>query len=137
MKFRLMSSIATVVGSLALLVAFLKLMVGRRHRKKVANELRSASAPQGSRQMSRSIFWKDLTSNPADEGISGSDRTFVATSAEKRPAPPGSVYPFSATYRVLAAVPGYAPPNPASHLEFLIDGDGYVGALWLPGKTIT
>ncbi len=42
----------------------------------------------------------------------------------------------AATYRVLAAFPGYAPPKPASHLEFLIDGNGYVRALWLPEETI-
>jgi putative copper export protein/mono/diheme cytochrome c family protein len=42
----------------------------------------------------------------------------------------------AATYRVIAAVPGYAPPRPARHLEFLIDGNGYVRALWLPEETI-
>jgi len=39
MKFRLMSSIVAASGSVGLLLALLKLMVGRRHYKRVANKL--------------------------------------------------------------------------------------------------
>jgi len=42
----------------------------------------------------------------------------------------------AAAYRVIAAPPGYAPRKPASHLEFLIDGNGYARALWQPEQTI-
>jgi hypothetical protein len=38
MKFRIMSSIAAASGSLVLLLGLLKLMVGRRHPKRIANE---------------------------------------------------------------------------------------------------
>jgi hypothetical protein len=39
MKFRIMSSIATALGSLGILLGLLKLMVGRRHRKRTGNKL--------------------------------------------------------------------------------------------------
>jgi len=38
-------------------------------------------------------------------------------------------------YRLLAAVPRYDQAMLASHLEFLIDRNGYVRALWLPQET--
>jgi hypothetical protein len=43
MKFRIMSSIAAVSGTLGLMLAFLKLVVGRRHRKNAASRPRSAA----------------------------------------------------------------------------------------------
>jgi putative copper resistance protein D len=42
----------------------------------------------------------------------------------------------AATYRVLAAAPGCAPPKPARHLEFLIDRNGFARAVWRPDETM-
>jgi hypothetical protein len=39
-------------------------------------------------------------------------------------------------YRTIAAVPRYDLAMSARHLEFLIDRQGYVRALWLPQETI-
>jgi putative copper export protein/mono/diheme cytochrome c family protein len=41
-----------------------------------------------------------------------------------------------ATYRLIAAPPGYQPPKPPPHLEILIDRDGFARAAWRPDETI-
>jgi putative copper export protein/mono/diheme cytochrome c family protein len=69
-------------------------------------------------------------------GILALPLTESVTSAGKNP-------PFVATadasvalaYRLLAAVPRYDLAMSTSHLEFLIDRNGYVRALWLPQET--
>lgn len=42
----------------------------------------------------------------------------------------------AATYRMLAAAPGHPPRKPASHLEFLIDRNGFARALWRADETM-
>ncbi|HEX3501179.1 MAG TPA: CopD family protein [Stellaceae bacterium] len=42
----------------------------------------------------------------------------------------------AATYRVLAAAPGHPPRKSASHLEFLIDRNGFARALWRADETM-